>query len=115
MRFEMQSDGVERRVESCVVRDARTLAPETDEKRASLRGVSEKPMHIAAAHKAIGRRRPVAASIGETQHRPRAIRPKTAADMYFIAAEGNAVLRSGAMHRRKHFVACKFRFNVEQA
>jgi hypothetical protein len=61
----MQGNGVERRVERLVVRDARTLAPEAGEESASLRGVSEKPMHIAAAHKAIGRRRAIAASVGE--------------------------------------------------
>ena len=115
MRFQMGGHGVERDVERLVIRDARTVAPEAGKKRASLRGVSEKPMHIAAAHKAIGRRRAIAASIGETQHGPCAIRPKTAANVHFIAAEGNAVLRAYAMHRRKQFVAFKVRFNIEQA
>src|SRR3984893_17504608 len=115
MRFKMQSDGVERGVERLVIRDARTLAPEAGEKRASLRGAGEKPMHIAAAHTAIGRRRAIAAPVGETQHGPRAIWPKTAANMHFIAAEGNAVLWPGASHTRKQFVAFKVRFNIEQA
>src|ERR1700730_9276659 len=72
-------------------------------------------MHIAAAHEAIGRRRAIAASIGETQHGPRAIRPKTPANMHFIAGKGNAVSSPGALHRRKQFVTVKFRFNIEQA
>src|ERR1700730_12705549 len=101
----MCGDRIERRVERLVIRDARTLAPEASEKRASLRGTSEKPMHIAAAHKAIGRRRAIAASIGVTQHGPRAIWTKTAADMHFVAGEGNAVLRPSALHRREQFVA----------
>ena len=64
---------------------------------------------------AIGRGRAIAASIAETQNRPRAIRPKTPANMHFIAAEGNAVLSPGALHRRKQFFAFQFRFNIEQA
>ena len=115
MRFKMRGDRIERRVERLVIRDTRTLAPEAGEKRAWLRGLGEKPMHIAAAHKAIGRRRAIAASIGETQDGPGAIRPKTPANMHFIAAEGNAVLRPGTVHRRKQFVAIKVRFNIEQA
>src|ERR1700737_2650730 len=111
----MCGDRIERRVERLVIRDARTLAPEAGEKRASLRGAGEKPMHIAAAHTAIGRRRAIAAPIGETQHGPRAIWTKTAADMHFIAGERNAVLRPCALHARERFVARKFRINVEQA
>ncbi len=111
----MCGDRIERRIQSFVIRDAGPFAAKAGKKRASLRVVSEKPMHIAAAHAAIGRCRAVAASVGKTQHGPRAIRPKTAANMHFIAAEGHAVLRANAMHRGKQFVAGKLGFNIEQA
>src|ERR1700730_2077370 len=115
MLFKMGGDSIERRLENLVIASAGSFAAKAGEEGASLRGVSEKPMHIAAAHPAIGRCRAIAASIGEMQQRPCAIRPETAADMHFVTGEGNPVLRSLSLHRRQHFATEKFRLDIEQA
>src|SRR5262245_30452062 len=111
----MGGDGIERFIKAFVIGNAGPFAAEAGEKGPSLRGFREKPMHIAATRKAIGRRRAISASIVETQHGPRAIRPKTAANMHFIAGEGNAVLGPCALHAREQFFVFKYRFNIEQA
>ena len=116
MRFKMGSDGVERRLQSLFIGDAGPFAAKAGEESAPLRGVREKPMHIAAAHSAIGGHRAIAAPIGEMQQRPRAIRPKTAANMHFITGERSAVVRAlFPCTGHQQFVAREIRLDVEQA
>jgi hypothetical protein len=79
-----------------------------------LPSLSEKPMHIAAAHPAIDGYRAIAAAIGEMQNRPRAVRPRGAAGMDFVTGERNPVLGTLSMYRRQHFVAGEVRLDVEQ-
>ncbi len=76
MRFKMRSDGVERRLQSLFIGDTGPFAAKAREESASLPGVCEKTMHIAAAHQTVGGDRAIIASIVEMQQRPRAIWPE---------------------------------------
>ena len=62
MRFKMGGERIERRLERLIIGDAGPLTAKAGEESTALPSLSEKPMHIAAAHPAIGGHRAIAAA-----------------------------------------------------
>ena len=97
MAFEMIGQGVEHAIDFRLIGKMRRLGADPVQQCRALRLVGEEAVDIAGADRAAGRSRAIPAAVVETQHRPRAIRPRGDADMHLVTGKSQALRNRNAL------------------